>query len=106
MFLDGLGILQLLDELHFKHLHLHDLSLLLLDDLFFFSDLTGYVLSSGIYFSFSELFYLGPLQFLLVLLNLVLELTFSIKLLHLLRVPSLVLHVDEFGLLCFFPLVK
>lgn len=105
LLLNSLSILQLLDQLHLKHLHLHDLGLLLSYNLFFFSDLPGDVLARLLLLFASELFHLGSLYLLLLLLNLGFHVVLLGHLVIELLLPLLALHVDELGLLCLFLLM-
>lgn len=101
----GLGVLQFLDEFHLKHLHLHDLGFFLSDHLFLFGNLSGDVLASLMHFPDSKLLDLH----LLVLHLFVLQASFHLVLLLLLRVEllqtSLSLIVYELSLLCLLALV-
>ena len=105
LLLNSLGILQLFDQLHLKHLHLHNFSLLLSYNLFLFSDLPGDVLPSLLLLFASELFDLGSLYLFLLLLNLCLHVVLLGHLVVELLLPLLALQVDELGLLGFFLLV-
>ena len=105
-FLNGLGILQLLDKFHFQHLHLHDFSFLLSNKLFLLSNLSRDIFPSSHLFLDSELFYFGSLQSLLLLLHLCLQLIFLVKLTLELHESAFGLLANEFGLLGFFLFVK
>ena len=106
LLLDGLCILQLFDQLHLEHLHLHDLLLFLLDHSFLLGNLSRNFLSSLIDLLFAELFDLNSLNTLLLLHGSVLELLFSHLISNRLLVSSLMLLVNKFGLLGFLFLLE
>ena len=106
LLLNSLGVLQLLDEFHLEHLHLHDLGLFLLYYFLLLSNLTSDVLSCSVNLGLSKLFDLGSLEALVLLLDTVRQVSLSLLLLQLDRVARLVLLVDELGLLGFFSLMK
>ena len=101
LLLDGLRVLQLLDELHLEHFHLHDFLLLLLDERLLLGDLASYLFSSRVNFLFTELFHLGTLDALLLLHCSVLEFFLTHLQSQMLLVLNLLLFFDKLGLLGF-----
>ena len=77
-----LSVLQFLDQLHFQHFHLHHFSLFLLDDIFFFDDLTLYFLTGRLVLLSPILFNLGFLDPFLLFLQLIFQVIFLCELMH------------------------
>ena len=106
LFLDGLGVLELLDEFHFQHLHLHDLGLLLPDYLLLFGYFSGDFLAGLLVLDAAVLLDLGLLDLFLLFLDLVLHHFLLEQVLVLLSVLILVLFGNELALLGLLLLVE
>ena len=91
LFLNSLGILQFLDQLHFKHLHLHHFGLFLTYYFFFLSNFLRDFLTGLFVFLSSKFIHLGPLDLLLLLLNLILHHLFLYLLMRLFPILVFVL---------------
>lgn len=99
LLLDGLCILQLFDQLHLEHFHLHHFLLLLLDHGFLFSNLSRNFLPCSVNLLFAELLHLSTLNTLLLFHDSILELFFAHLVRNLLLMSRLLLLLDELGLL-------
>jgi hypothetical protein len=101
LLLDRLRILQLFDQLHLEHFHLHHFLLLLLDHSLLFVNLSRNFFTSLVYLLFAELLDLSSLNTLLLLHGSVPELLFSHLIRNLLLMSCLLLLVNKPGLLGF-----
>lgn len=95
MLLDGLSVLELLDELHLKHFHLHDLLLLGADNGFFLAHTLLHFLLGLVLLPPDELFFLKKRDPLLLLHHLVLDRSILRSLAEENLLSLLVLHLDE-----------
>ena len=106
LFLDCLSILKFLNQFHFKHLHLHNFLLFLLDNILFLCNLTGNFFSSLINFLFSKLLNLYFLNTFLLFLNTIFKLFFFFILFELILHSCFILLINKFGLFSFFLFVQ
>jgi hypothetical protein len=104
--LNGLRVLELFDELHLEHFHLHNLCLLLSNHFFLFLNLPGDIGPGSSVLLCSVFFDLGSLDPLLLLKQLGLQLLLLLHLVQVVHLPLLVLGPNELGLLSFLLLME
>jgi len=106
LFLDCLGVLKFLNQLHLKHFHLHHFSLFWSYDFLFFSNFSRYFFSGCFVLLTSIFFNFCSLDFFLLLLNLVFHDFFLFLLLDWLLPHIFMLFSNKFGLLSFLFFMK
>lgn len=102
LLLNCLGVLQLLDQLHLKHFHLHDFCLFLPYHFFFLSDLSSNILPRRFLLFTPKFFNLSSLDPFLLLLKASFESVFLVHLILKLVYSLFSLLIYELRLLCFF----
>ena len=102
LLLNCLGVLQLLDQLHLKHFHLHYFCLFLPYHFFFLSDLSSNILPRCFLLFTPKFFNLSSLDPFLLLLKASFESVFIVHLIPKLVYSLLSLLIYELWLLCFF----